>query len=83
MSIKKLSRKRGSQSLNLTIRMVDDRMAFDRMLYDRMGPDRMAEMRGPCSVVSSIQMPSPASADQDNFLQRSEDVDQENSSEKK
>ena len=78
MSIKKLSRKRGSQSSNLTIRMIDD-----RMMYDRMSSDRMSEMRGPRSVVSNIQMPSPASADQNNFLQRSEDVDQENTSEKK
>jgi hypothetical protein len=83
MSIKKFSRKRASQSSNLTIRMIDDRMAFDRMLYNRMAADRMAEMRGPSSGASSIQMPSPAPADQNNSLQRSEDVDQENSSEKK
>ena len=83
MSIKKLSRNRGSQSSNLTIRMIDDRMTYDRMSSVRMAVVRMAEMRGPRSVVSSIQMPSPASADQNNSLQRSEDVHQEDSSEKK
>ena len=69
MSIKKLSRKRPSQPSNLTIRMAEDRMASDRMVVDR--------------GLGSVPRPSQPLSGPTNSLQRSEDVDQENSSEKK
>jgi hypothetical protein len=69
MSIKKLQRKRGSQPSNLTIRHT----------AGKMGPDRMSDLRGP----GGIQSPSAPLAGQDNLQQRSEDVNQKDSSEKK
>ena len=73
MSIKKLPRKRGSHSSNLTIRMTEDRMTSDRMSGER----------GPGGIIGGVQRPSLPSTRQNKFLQRSEDVDQEDSSEKK
>lgn len=69
MSIKRISRKRTCQSSNLTIRMV-----YDRMMFDRMGPDKMSDLRGPGGIAGGAQ---------NNLPQRSEHVNQANSSEKK
>jgi len=73
MSIKKLQRKRGSQRSNLTIRHTEGKMATDRM----------SDLRGPGAIVGGVQRPSAPLAGQDNLLQRSEDVNQKDSSEKK
>jgi hypothetical protein len=73
MSIKKLSRKRASQPSNLTIRMAEDRMASERMGSDK----------GPGSMGGRIQGQSHPPAGQNNLQQRTEDVDQKDSSEKK
>jgi len=73
MSIKKIRPKTNKASSNLTVRMADERMASDRMINDR----------GPGSIAGRVQSPSYPPAGQNNFAQRSEDVDQENSTENK
>jgi len=73
MSIKKLQRKRGSQPSNLTVRQTQGKM----------GSDKMSELRGPGGIGGGVQRPSAPLAGQDNLQQRSEDVNQKDSSEKK